>query len=105
MNAIPTEAPPPIKDDKWHAALALALVDHLDLDGRTPIHSRVAELLAPLAKAAVDRAFNEALDRAATDREALDLFRERMTRLYTCRCAENAFAQIEAPRLRQLKGR
>jgi len=81
MNATPTEAPPPIKNDKWHAALALALVDYLDLDGRTPIYHRVAEVLAPLAKAAVDRAFNEALDRAATDREALDLFRERMTRL------------------------
>ena len=94
-----------MKDGRRHDALSLALVDYLDLDGCAPAYMHVAELLRPVAKAAVDEAFNKAVASAATDKEALELFYKRMLRFYTCRLTELAFIRL-SPRLphRQLKG-
>ena len=87
-----------------HDVLSLALVDHLDLDDAPPAYMRVAEMLRPLAAAVVTEAFDEALAKATNDKEALDLFRERMAKLYTCRLTELAFIRLAPLPPRQLKG-
>jgi hypothetical protein len=66
--------------------------------GRLPApRRRFARLLAA---AVVTEAFDEAVAKAATDREALDLFRERMAKLYVCRLTELAFLRLDTPTLR-----
>ena len=65
---------------------------------------RVAKMLRPLAAAVVTEAFDEALAKATNDKEALDLFRERMAKLYTCRLTELAFIRLAPLPPRQMKG-
>lgn len=47
--------------------------------------------LRPIAEKVIDQAFNEAISKAAAEKEALDMARERVTQLYNCRLAEGAF--------------
>ena len=77
------------KDERWYGSLSRTLVPP-PVDYGTPRYNRVAELLSPIAARVIDEAFDGAIGKAATEKEALHLARERVTQLYTCRLTEAA---------------